>query len=165
MALLATTAVSAVGSAMGQISQGMSNKTAASNQAIQEDQAAHIAMQSHMEEVSKSDYVANQTLGKIYSNAGAAGVVPGQGSPALVANRSAEEQKISDMYERYSGRLQAVSDLYQGKVDRWSGNRAMISGFIGAGGSLVSGLTKGLSIAHSFGSGGGAPGGGDLLGG
>jgi hypothetical protein len=118
-------------------------------------------MQSAGEKISQQDYEAVQTLGKISANAGGAGVTM-QGSPGLVYNRSAEEQKITDMYTRYSGRLQSVRDLYAGEVSRYEGNKAMISGFIGAGGSLVSGLTKGLGIAHQFGSGGTS---GDLLGG
>jgi hypothetical protein len=128
----------------------MSQHGAYSAQAIQADQQAQLDVQAAAAKVSANDYGAEETLAKIRSGAGAAGVVSTTGSPALVATRSAEQAKINDMYTMYTGRLASVRDLYAGEVARWQGNQALIGGFMQAGGDLLSGVTKGLSASTMF---------------
>jgi hypothetical protein len=142
MALIAaTTAVSAFGS----IAQGMAQKGAADAEAYQQQQQAQLEMQQAGAKISSDDYEAVQTLAKINANTGAAGVTS-QGSPGLVATRSAEEQKINDMYTMYSGRMAATRDLYAADVSRYKGQQAETAGFLGAGGSLLEGFTKGYRL-------------------
>ncbi len=76
-------------------------------------------------EGSVSDYRANQRIASDEAKAEASGVTSDSFMPVL--SESAAEQRINDLYRRYSGRLAATQDLYEhaSREDRQRGRSGL----------------------------------------
>jgi hypothetical protein len=79
---------------------------------------------------------AGQTIGAANASAGAAGVTSG-GSPTLDNAKTVSDANVADVYTRYTGRIQANSDLYEAQIEDWSAKQAKIAGVAGAGMSVL----------------------------
>lgn len=139
-ALLVTAVAGAAVSAAGQIKSGMNTATANRYQGEEEVAQASQEKQAAGQQGANQDYAANQVLGRISANAGAAGVTPA-GSPSVVATNSESEATTNDMYTRYSGNLAALKDVYAAKELNYQGSQAKVAGFVGAGQTLTSSIT------------------------
>jgi hypothetical protein len=139
-ALFATAMVGAAVSAAGSIKGGMDAQKEARYQGEQLTQQASEEKQSAGQQVANQDYRADQVLGRVSANAGAAGVTQ-EGSVATVKANSESEAATNDMFTRYSGNLAALKDVYAAENLHWQGDQAKAASFVQAGQTLTSALT------------------------
>lgn len=135
VAIGTSAAMSAGASVMG----GTQQQSAANAQAQQYKQQSQLALLSSGSKIGAEDYSANRAIEAGAASRGASGLTA-QSSTAVL-NEAASEQKIKDMYTRFSGEYASTQDLYAAKTAKWEGKQAMIGGLFGAAKNLLGGAT------------------------
>jgi hypothetical protein len=136
MAVAATAGGSAL-AAGGSVVGGMQARSAARVQAQEDTRQAALENQAAGEKISSEDTEANRAIGADVANAGASGVTQSTAMP--VVNENFAEQRIKDMYSRYTGKLAASSDLYAASLAGYQGKQAMWSGIFGGVKNILGG--------------------------
>jgi hypothetical protein len=78
-----------------------------------------------------------------------------EGSPLAVLADSARAAELDRQTILYNGRVQAQGYTDQAKLDRYTGNAAQTSGYIGAASSLLKGGEDAIKMGATFGAGSG----------
>ena len=137
VAAIAAAAVSAYGAyEAGQTQQkiGKFNAKVAENAAQAKRDAARIEAQNKREQYAS-------ILAASRAGVGAAGVMPTEGSPLLVAMDDAANAKLNEARIIYSGEVGARAQESEAIVQRFIGKKAAQQGVIQAGASLLSGVS------------------------
>jgi hypothetical protein len=129
-------------SAGSQVVEGIQQKKAADAQAAVYQQQAGLARENAGMAISRNDWESNQLLATARASAAASGVTQG-GSTKVVQQANYAEAVLRDTATRYSGELQASSDMAQAANARLEGKQRLYAGFIGAGKTA---LTSALGI-------------------
>ena len=131
--------------------QGISARNAANAQAGAYKAAAGQAREAAGSQISAQDFRNNALMATGTANAAAAGVNPNSGSAKVVRQNNAAEAMLQDMNARYTGNVQAASDIAAASNARLEGKQKLTGAIIGAGSTA---LTSGLFITSPTSAGG-----------
>ena len=108
------------------------------NQAIAAEQAAQIAAENaHTQH--------QRVLATQRARLGAAGVISSEGSPLLVQMDSAEQAALDEARILYSGKVQAGGYRSEAILSGYQARTTRATGTLAAGGSLLSGVSRGYA--------------------
>lgn len=142
--IAATAAVAGAGvSAYGQYSQGQAAKSAAEfNAQVAKNNASSAEMSAAAD--AQQLLSRNKRLqGSQIAGMAAAGIDPNSGSASDVQYDSRVQGELDALTTQYKGHIQGMNDQAQASLDRFQGNAAQTAGYIGAGGSILSGAASG----------------------
>lgn len=138
-------------SAGSQVMQGIQQQKAANAQAGAYQAAAGEARQAAGARIGAQDFQNNALMATGTANAAAAGVNPNSGSAKVVRQNNAAEAMLQDVNARYTGNVQAASDIAAASNARLEGKQKLTGAIIGAGSTA---LTTGLFIKSPTSAGG-----------
>jgi len=147
IAAAALSAVSTGVQALSEYRQGQYEKGAASAEAQAYRMQAKYAQQQAGVEISAQDIAAEHQLAANRATIAASGIVSEEGSPQFVATASADEQRIIDMYTKYSANIKSASFYNQAALTQSQGEQAATAGELGAFTTVLGGASD---IASSF---------------
>lgn len=154
-ALLPLIAGSAGLQAIGSIMQGISANQAAHFNADVSDRNAIITNQNAAQSATAQAQQAAMRIGAARAGYAKGGVRLDEGSPLTVLEDSARAAELDRQTILYNGRVQAQGYTDQAKLDRYTGNAAQTSGYIGAASSLLKGGEDAIQMGATFGAGSG----------
>ena len=139
--------------AVGSIGGGMQAQAAGSYQAQVLREQASAQMAAANQQIAGEDKNASAVISRGVANRAASGGGFDSANPVISDDYS--EQKIRDMYTRYSGQLEANQTRYEADISRYEGKQAFISGIFGAGKSILGGVSSlaNMKILAGMGSG------------
>jgi hypothetical protein len=118
------------------------------NAAVMEQQAKATEQKTAFEQKRQAE-AAERQASKLQAGLGAAGAVTTTGTPLLIQAKQASELELENLMIGYEGateaaraRSEAAGYKMQGKLVRQRGRAEMIGGFMGAGGTLLTGFSK-----------------------
>ena len=129
----ATSVMGAAGSVVG----GFQAQSAANIQAQEARRQAALENQAAGQRISAEDTQANRLIAERVAATGASGTTLSGTRPAL--SEDFAQQRIKDMFTRYSGKLAASSDLYQASLASYEGKQALYKGIFGGAENLLQG--------------------------
>jgi len=162
---LAATAASAVIGAASSMQQGSAQQAAydyraqvARNNAILDSRAADAATQAGEAKAAQANLVTGQRIGAVRANAAASGVDPNSGSAADIQGDVAQTGALDALTIRNNAARQALgykvegmSDTADAALDTQAGNDAVTAGYLGAGKSILGGVSGVSDKWASFG--------------
>lgn len=127
------------------------------NAAVMEQQATAIEQKTALEQRRQAE-AAERQASALQAGLGVAGVVATIGTPLMLQAKQASESELENLMIGYAGateaaraRSEAIGYRMAGKLARRRGRAAMIGGFMGAGGTLLSGFGEGGGGGGLFG--------------
>ena len=101
-------------------------------------QSKYIQQQAGLK-MSADDYNAAQLLGRLRVQGAAAGGAPELGSSEVLYETSAQQQRINDMFTKYSANIESANLQYEAELGKSEAKRAEEASYIEAGTGLISG--------------------------
>ena len=138
-------------SALGSVMQGEGQSQASEYNAAIARQNAIIAQQQGAAAVQAQQRDASRKIGTMVANYGASGVQTDSGSPLDVLADSAAMATLDSLTLKYNYALKAAGYGSQATLDDMQAKTSSTSGVLGAVGTGLNGLSKGLSMYKDFG--------------
>lgn len=136
-ALIASTVFGAVSS----VQQGMAANAAAKyNARVSENNARQAELSAKYDEDRHRDNVM-RLMGSQRARYAAAGIDPNSDTALDVMADTAIQSELDALALRYGGKVQSSAYKDQANLDRAAGKNAMMAGYMGAGGSLLTGYS------------------------
>jgi hypothetical protein len=126
--------------------QGQYANTAARRQAQILQQKSQYIQQAAGVKISQDDYNAEQLMSRIQVSAVASGVQPGTGSAKLMTDISGQQQRINDMFTKYSANIASANLQESAAIEESQGKQEMEAADVGAVTGLISGGIKSAGI-------------------
>jgi len=127
-------------SAYSQIKQGQQAEGVGRYNAQVAEQQATSARQAAAVDAENKRRQMDRILGTQRARYGASGVIGSEGSPLLVMMQSEEEAALDVARVRYGGEAQAYGLESEAKLQRFRGTAAKRQGYLGATGSILTGV-------------------------
>jgi hypothetical protein len=146
---LAAAGGSMAASTLGAIStyeQGQFANTAARRQAQILQKKSQYVQQAAGIKISTDDYNAEQLMSRIQVSAVESGVQPGQGSAKIMTELSGQQQRINDMFTKYSANVESANLQESAAIEVAQGKKEMEAADVGAITGLISGGIKSAGI-------------------
>lgn len=122
------------------IAQGQQQRKAAEFQSKELEQQALETKQQAGLQVAAQDQRSARILSSIRTSAAASGIEISSGSPLESYNVASEQSQLNDMYTKYAANLLSQGQQSQAELTRWGGKNAETTGYLTAGGDVISGL-------------------------
>lgn len=140
--IIALTVLAAAASAYATYSSSQAQKSAYDANAAESERQAEMADQAARFKAQQQVEADRRTRAKARAIGGTSGVAAGEGSSLLVDLDSAKQAELNFQSIRYEGESEVRALRAQATIDRFKGRQAGQQGMIGAGASLLGGLSK-----------------------
>jgi hypothetical protein len=121
----------------GQILQGFQTRAADKAAATQQEQQGQVQATEANARISAQDQETRKVIGGVNAGAAASGVSASSGSPGVVNMYNASQGILRDAYANYQANLAKNNAYYAAKASRWEGDQAVLTGFQGAGSTVL----------------------------